>query len=124
VTAGRRTIILVAILITVIVWLAVLLKMLLPPASSPPTGDESLQGQSSRNLNANVQFLGSHFVIRNNDAFVWQGCDLELNDSYQLNGVTIEPGKEFMAPAREFASKDGNRFSPATMKPLTLFIYL
>jgi hypothetical protein len=76
-----------------------------------------------RTLSASVRSLGTHFLIQNKDSFPWGDCDLDLNSEYKIEGINIPASEELSLPAVAFATKDGNRFQPITMKPQTFFIY-
>lgn len=63
------------------------------------------------NLNAQVSFDGSQFVIVNKDNFDYRNVKLELNDKYILKGYTLRTGESYTVGMMQFADKDGNRFS-------------
>lgn len=62
------------------------------------------------------------FTVKNLDSFDWKECRLEVNPNTATHSFfeldVIKAGAMYVLEARQFATKDGYRFLPETMKPL------
>jgi hypothetical protein len=72
-------------------------------------------------LNANVTFSGSRFIIHNNDSFDWINVELQIISDYILNNFNttipkIPSGKTYSVSATEFTRNDGTHFNPYAME--------
>ncbi len=72
-------------------------------------------------LNADVSFTGTQFIITNNDIFDYENCRIELNSKYLLKNVDMDAGDTYTVGIMRFADKDGNRFT-LNQKPQKLTI--
>jgi hypothetical protein len=93
-------------------------------------GGSSAGGSSSGSvdLNANIRFTGSQFVVSNNDSFDWTNCKLEVNPKtfgagFKYEGASLRAGETYTVGALQFANDDGERFNPFTHKPQAFSIY-
>ena len=77
--------------------------------------------EDSVDLNAEISFTGTQFLITNNDKFDYENCRIEVNSKYQLKGVNIDAGDIYTVGMMQFADKDGNRFT-VYQKPQKLTI--
>jgi hypothetical protein len=85
-------------------------------------------GSSSVDLNANIRFTGSQFIISNKDSFDWTNCKLEVNpkmlgSGFEHEGASLRAGETYSVGALQFANSDGQRFNPFTHKPQAFSIY-
>jgi hypothetical protein len=76
----------------------------------------------SPEINAEVRFTGSQFIIKNTDSYDWTNVKMEINGGllsggYELNHRTIKAGQTYTVGAMQFADSDGKRFNPFQMKP-------
>lgn len=67
-------------------------------------------------LNAQVQFNGTQFVITNKDSFDWRNVKMELNEMFELMHDRMVAGQTYTVGAMQFAKTDGTRFNPFQMK--------
>lgn len=73
-------------------------------------------------LNASVRFIGTQFIIENDDNFDWLNVKMEVNGSLFKSGFILETnrmeaGESYTVGALQFAKKDGTRFNPVAYKP-------
>ena len=72
-------------------------------------------------LNANVIFSGTQFLISNNDKFDYNEIKMKVNDKYVLNVPNLKAGEVYTVGLMQFADDDGNRFT-VLQKPQEFFI--
>ena len=70
-------------------------------------------------LNAQVRFTGTQFVIVNEDSFDWLDVKLEVNPGtlskgYELRVPRLEAGATYTVGVMQFTKSDGTRFNPVT----------
>ncbi len=73
-------------------------------------------------LTGNVQFTGTQFEITNSDNFPYENCHFELNGQYFLSPPDIYSGEVYTVGAANFATKNGARFDPFSIKPIKFVI--
>jgi len=83
---------------------------------------------ASIDLQANVRFDGSQFIITNRDSFDWTSVKLEVNSGlltggYVLKAKQLEAGHTYTVGALQFAKSDGTRLNPFTTKPQKFSIW-
>lgn len=66
-------------------------------------------------IDASVEFLGSNFIVKNNNDFAWQNVRLELNSSAKSGAFVrkaqkILPKKSCAIGIGEFVNQDGTKF--------------
>lgn len=66
-------------------------------------------------IEASVQFLGTNFIVKNNNDFAWQNVRLELNSSaksgtFVRKAQEILPKKSCAIGMGEFVNQDGEKF--------------
>jgi hypothetical protein len=66
-------------------------------------------------IEASVEFLGSNFIVRNNNNFAWKDVCLELNSSaksgtFIRKAQEIPPKKSCAIGMGEFVDQDGAKF--------------
>ncbi len=66
-------------------------------------------------LDASVQFLGSNFIVRNNNDFAWKNVRLELNPNgrsgaFVRKAQEILPKKSCAIGMSEFVNQEGAKF--------------
>ena len=93
------------------------------------SSDSSSSSSSSSGveLNANVRFNGTQFIITNNDSFDWTNVKLEVNSQtfsggYVLRSGRMVPGEVYSVGAMQFAKPDGERLNPYSHKVVNIFI--
>jgi hypothetical protein len=91
------------------------------------TTDTEDSTSDSVDLNANVRFTGTQFVIENKDSFDWTNVTLEVNGStfssgYKLKVSRLEAGETYTVGAMQFAKSDGEKFNPITYKVQSIYI--
>jgi len=89
---------------------------------NPFTSQKKETQPSSITLNASVGFIGTQFIIKNNDNFDWLNVKMEVNGSLLKTGFIFETnrvkaGETYTIGTLQFAKKDGTRFNPFTYKP-------
>ncbi len=72
-------------------------------------------------LNANVVFSGTQFIISNNDKFDYNEVKMKVNDKFSLNVPTLKAGDIYTVGLMQFADDEGNRFT-VLQKPQKFFI--
>jgi hypothetical protein len=79
-------------------------------------------------LNAQVRFTGTQFVIVNEDSFDWLDVKLEVNPGtlskgYELRVPRLEAGATYTVGVMQFTKSDGTRFNPVTTKPKSFSVF-
>lgn len=74
------------------------------------------------NLNGNVNFDGTQFVITNYETKDWKSCYAKLNGNYYYPSANnifegVKAGEVVTVGVGTFVQKDGTRFNPYTIKP-------
>lgn len=120
---GRRHPILTAflIIITSPFWIAALVGFLVGLTGSYKN-DATPTPERKKDLNVNVNFTGTQFVITNHEEFPCQNSMMEVNGGlfkggYSMDGYILEAGQEYTVGAAQFTDKDGVRFNPFNIKP-------
>lgn len=74
-------------------------------------------------LQADVRLSAiGRFEIRNQGSQSWSKVTFTVNDDYRYTTDSIGSGGFEVIPALEFATKDGKRFNPYELKPMTFVI--
>jgi hypothetical protein len=73
-------------------------------------------------INAEVRFTGTQFIIKNTDSYDWTDVKMEINGGlfsggYELKHPVIRAKETYTVGALQFADSDGQRFNPYQMKP-------
>ncbi len=67
-------------------------------------------------VDASVEFIGSGFVVRNNNNFAWKDVSVELNSRISAGGFVfktqeVHPGRTRTIGMGEFVDQDGAQFN-------------
>jgi hypothetical protein len=73
-------------------------------------------------LKGDVKFNNVEFLITNYENFNWTRVRFILNDKYYLETDVVAAGSSYTVGMAQFADKNGQRFNPFTMKPMTMHI--
>jgi hypothetical protein len=86
-----------------------------PPEPNPP----------ARELEAVIEFDGSHLKVTNDDGLFWRNCRIDINAhglSHGYSQMVQQIGDPVLLDITEFVTSDGERFNPFERKLLTVDI--
>ena len=73
-------------------------------------------------ISPDVTYSDLQFIVTNNDPFDWTNVQLELNNTFQYEIVTIHAGQALHVKIQDFAMADGTKFDPLTEAPSQLVV--
>ena len=91
-------------------------------AGSGESSSSSTTTSTRKDLNAEVRFSDTQFMITNKDTYNWTNTKFKINDNFSLEAGTINAGAVYTVGMAQFAKSDGTRFNPFQMKVLNIFI--
>lgn len=101
------------------------------PKYTPFSAIKAKEGEDKFiDLNTNISFTGTDFLIQNKNDFDWINVELNIYKTesilwggYTLKVSSIKKGETYDASIINFSNSSGERFDPYKYKPRTITIY-
>jgi hypothetical protein len=86
------------------------------------SGGSGSSGSSNKELNVQINFSDTQFLISNNNSFDYTNVRMKVNDKYELTADKISAGQQYIVGMAQFADSSGQRFNPFAMKVRKIYI--